>query len=116
MARRKKRGRRGLFNKRMTPEEEVAQREAAFAAIRRLYREVLPLWRSCERGYCRRHKSCCGDDNAGRKCLARAWPLLSPQAQNRAHWQVALGGPGRLPPATHMEWQLRRYPPSNFVH
>jgi hypothetical protein len=51
-----------------------------------------------------------------RACLARAWPLLSPQAQNRVHWQVALGGPRRLPPATHMEWALRRYPPSNFVH
>ncbi len=115
MARRKKRGRRGLFHKRTTPEEEVAQREAAFAAIRRLYREVLPLWRSCRRGDCRRHKSCCGDDGAGRACLKRTWPLLPPQAQNRAHRLVAVGGPRRLPPSTHMEWRLRRYPPSNFV-
>jgi hypothetical protein len=42
--RRKKSKRRGLFNKRLTPDEQAAQRDAAFAAIRRLYGEALPLW------------------------------------------------------------------------
>jgi len=116
MARRKKHGRRGLFHKRTTPEEEVAQREAAFAAIRRLYCEALPLWRSCARPFCRRHRRCGADDKGCRACLARAWPLLPAAEQNRAHWSVSVGGPRRLPPATHMEWALRRYPPSNFVH
>jgi len=37
-AQRMKRGKRGLYNKRLMPGEAVARREAAFAAIRRLYR------------------------------------------------------------------------------
>jgi hypothetical protein len=41
--RRSKSGRRGLYNKRATPDEQAAQREAAFAAIRPLYGESLPL-------------------------------------------------------------------------
>jgi hypothetical protein len=32
-----------------------------------------------------------------------------------AYKAVTAGGPRRLPPATHMEWSLRRYPPTNFV-
>jgi hypothetical protein len=115
MSKRRKRrhGMRGRFYKRMTPEEEVEQREAAFAAIRLLYAEVVPLWRSCARGHCRRHKQCCGDI---RPCLTRAWPLTPPEAQNTAYAQVRVGGPRRLPPSTHSEWLLRRYAPSNFVH
>jgi hypothetical protein len=111
--RRKKRGLRGLYNKRLTPEEDVAQREAAFAAIRRLYCEVVPVWRFCRRGYCRRHQQCCGDIGP---CLERGWPLIPPELQKAAFDQVQVGGPRRLPPATHKEWRLRRYPPSNFVH
>jgi hypothetical protein len=104
---------RGLFSKRLTPEEEVAQRESAFAAIRRLYGAVVPVWRSCRRGHCRRHKLCSGDI---RPCLKRGWPLLPAALQKAAYDQVVVGGRRRLPPATHMEWHLRRYPPSNFVH
>ena len=111
--RRRKAGRRGLYYKRITPDEEVVQREAAFAAIRRLYAEVLPLWRSCRRGYCRRNRRCIGDIRA---CLKRAWPLTPPPLQERAHQAVMAGGPRRIPPATHTEWALRIYPPSNFVH
>jgi len=112
--RRKKPGIRGLFRKpRLSDEEEIVQREAAFAAIRLLYAEVLPLWRCCGRGHCRRHKRCCGD---ARSCVKRCWPQMPPQRQNAAYRQVMAGGPLRVPPATHMEWSLRRYPPSNFVH
>jgi hypothetical protein len=114
MAKRRKRaGMRGRFYKRITPEEEVEQREAAFAAIRRLYSEVLPLWRSCARGYCRRHRCCVGDV---RKCLARGWPLTSGAMQLQNWHAVIAGGPQRRPPATAIEQGLRRYPPSNFVH
>ena len=88
-------------------------REAAFAAIRLLYIESLPLWRVCRRGYCRRHK-CCLERN--RSCLKRGWPLLPSEVQVQAFAQVRMGGPRRLPPATHLEWLLRRYVPSNFVH
>jgi hypothetical protein len=111
--RKRKSGRRGLYNKRLTPDEQVAQREAAFAAIRRLYAEALPLWRGCRRGYCRRHKQCTGEAGA---CLKRGWPLMRPELQKLAYDQVSVGGPRRLPPASHTEWHLRRYPPSNFVH
>jgi len=95
------------------PTTEVLQREAAFAAIRRLYCEVLPVWRVCRRGFCRRHQ-CCGGDR--RECLKRAWPLTPPAVQEAAFAQVVAGGPRRLPPATHLEWALRRFPASNFVH
>ena len=110
--RRKKSKRRGLFNKRLTPDEQAAQRNAAFAAIRRLYGEALPIWRFCRRGSCRRHKACSGDV---RFWLNRGWPHMPPELQIEAHHAVMRGGPGRLPPATHTEWQLRRYPPSNFA-
>ena len=94
--RRKKRKMRGVYHKRLTPEEEVAQREAAFAAIRRLFAEVLPLWRFCRRGYCRRHKQCCGEI---RPCVKRCWPQMPPELQNAAHRQVMAGGPRRVPSA-----------------
>jgi hypothetical protein len=110
--RRRKPGKRGLYNKRWTEDEHKAQREAAFAAIRRLYREALPLWRVCARGYCRRHKSCAGAAD----CLKRGWPLMPPHLQAAAFAEVRAGGPRRQPPATHLEWDLRNYPPSNFVH
>jgi hypothetical protein len=109
----KKPARRGLYNKRLTPDEQVAQREAAFDAIRRLYAEALPLWRFCRHGTCRRHKTCAGDV---RPCLERGWPLMPRELQMRAYHEVMRGGPRRLPPATHTEWQLRRFPASNFVH
>ena len=111
--RRGKSSRRGLFYKRTTPDGEAALREEAFAAIRKLYAESLPLWRVCQRGDCRRHQICSGDAT---KCLPRAWPLLPSGAQERAYDLVQSGGPFRRPPATHTEWSLRHYPPSNFVH
>ena len=107
-----KSSRRGLFFKRSTPDEQVAQREVAFAAIKLLYAELLPLWRVCGRGFCRRHK-----DAAARavKCMTRTWPLVPPEVQRRAYEEVMRGGPRRLPPATHLEQHLRGYPPTNFV-
>jgi hypothetical protein len=107
-----KSSRRGLFFKRSTPDEQAAQREAAFAAIKRLYAESLPLWRACGRGCCRRHQQCAGEAAA---CVKRAWPLMPPEVQRRACEEVARGGPRRLPPATYSELRLRRYPPTNFV-
>jgi hypothetical protein len=92
MARRRKSGRRGLFNKRLTPDEQAAQRDAAFDAIRRLYGEALPLWRLCQSGYCRRHQVCIGDV---RSCLDRNWPHMAPELQTRAHHTVMRGGPRR---------------------
>jgi hypothetical protein len=74
--RKKKRGQRGLWNKRLTPEEEVEQREAAFAAIRQLYAESLPLWRSCQRiaGVINCATATCGRalSGAGHCCRSRS--------------------------------------------
>jgi hypothetical protein len=93
--------------------EIKAQRKAAFATIRALYAAALPLWRSSSRGSCRRHRCCSGDVRA---CVERSWPLLSKAEQNRVYAQVVRGGPQRIPPQTHTEWSLRRFPSSNFVH
>ena len=107
-----KSSRRGLFWKRRTPDEERAEREIAFAAIKRLYAKSLPLWRVCKRGFCRRHKRCAAE---GAACVPRAWKLMPPDVQERAYEEVTRGGPRRLPPATRLEQDLRRYPPTNFV-
>src|SRR5271170_2973442 len=107
-----KSSRRGLFWKRRTPDDERAEREVAFAAIKRLYAESLPLWRACGRGHCRRHKQCAGE---GASCVPRTWRQMPPHVQQRAYEEVMRGGPRRLPPATHLEQALRRYPPTNFV-
>jgi len=113
-SRRKKKTQRERWDDPPTPSaKEEARREAAFAAIRALYAEVLPLWRSCARGYCRRHKICAGE---ARACVKRTWPQLPQETRAAAFDSVKTGGPRRVPPRTGIELQLRRFPPSNFVH
>jgi hypothetical protein len=109
----KKPRKRRRYKTHFTPEEEAARSDAAFAAIKRLYAEVLPVGEACPRGRCRRHKRCFGDLGP---CLKRVWALTPPQAQERAYNQVRSGGPQRMPPATDKERHLRRFPASNFVH
>ena len=107
---RKKRARR--FRKLSDADDDVLY-EAACAAIRALYCEVLPLWRVCRRGFCRRHQRCIGDPRA---CLPHNWPRLDANVQRDAHQQVMAGGPRRVPPQSRKEEALRRFPPTNFVH
>ena len=113
--RRKKSRDRPHTPKRLTPEQESAQRKAAFAAIRALFCQVTQPWKSCQRGYCRRHHCCIAEAGPG-ACLGRHWPLLTAAEQDKAHIEVIDGGPRRLRPQTHTEWSLRLFPPSNFVH
>ena len=113
MRHRRQRNKKSRYADAPTEEGQQAQREAAFAAIRALYVESLPLWRVCGRGYCRRHHQCGGD---GRACLARGWKLMPPHVQDEAIALVLNGGPRRLPAATRKETILRRFPPSNFTH
>lgn len=113
MPNRRRRKKRSRYVDAPTEAGQNAQREAAFAAIRALYCESLPLWRTCARGHCRRHRTCGGD---GAACLTRGWPLMPPHVQQEAYALVRRGGPRRLRPATHREWALRSFPPSNFVH
>ena len=107
-----KRRQRQLRFQRMPDDKAKALREAAFDAIRRLYAECLPLWQSCRRGQCRRHRRCIGNSQA---CLKRAWPLVPRAVQEAVFAQVRNGGPRRVPPATEREQSLRSYPPTNFV-
>jgi hypothetical protein len=88
------------------------QRAAAYRAIRALYRESLPLWPTCGRGFCRRNHTCGGEADA---CLSRAWPLTPPHVQKEARAMVERGGPRRLPPATHKESVMRSHGSSEFV-
>jgi hypothetical protein len=108
------RGRRRVLKKEPRDDfEHAKQRERAFAAIKKLYCEALPLWRVCARGFCRRNKSCRGEAEA---CLIRGWKLFPVAERNRAWREVGRGGPRRLPPQTALEKGLRHYPPSNFTH
>ncbi len=109
--RRKRRGRSPYIDA-ATDAGQEKQREAAFASIRRLYCEALPLWRTCSKAFCRRHRCCRGD---GKACLPRAWRAVPPDVQQRAYALVRRGGPRRVHSATHIEWVLRGYPPTNFV-
>jgi len=97
------------LNKRHTPKQQ-ALNNAAVSATQRLYCDVLCLWRTCSGKPCRRHRRCPGDPAA---CLRRGRAIIADiDASVRA--EVIAGGPKRLPPATHMEWIVRRYPPSSL--
>jgi len=102
---------------RVPREVDHLRTQIAFAAIRRLYCELVPLWQGCTRGYCRRHKRCTGEARASlaRACLARAWPLLPVAVQNHIYAEVVRGGPRRVPAMTDKEQSLRHFPPSNFT-
>jgi hypothetical protein len=112
MPNRRTRKKRSRYIDAATEAGQKKQREAAFASIRRLYCDSLPLWRTCARGFCRRHRCCRGD---GKVCLPRTWQVTPPEAQQQAYNLVMRGGPRRVRSATHMEWVLRGYPPTNFV-
>lgn len=113
MSRKRKRAKRSPhFFDRLSYDEERVYREAAFAAIKKLYAASPPLWRYCRRGHCRRHKICAG----GADCLPRIAPLLPNEVWGPAIAAVKRGGPQRIPPADPIERELRTFPPSNFIH
>jgi len=107
---RKKPPNRQYLNKRYTPAQQQALYDAALAATRRLYCDVLGLWRSCKSKACRRHRRCCGEPKA---CLRRVYSGLPKHQRDALRAQVIAGGPRRIPPATHTEWNVRRYPVSS---
>jgi hypothetical protein len=104
----KKSDRRWLPWQRMKPEEKKRLREAALAAIAKLYAEIVPLWPGCQRGPCRRHQCCNGDVGT---CLKRTWPQLSSQAQEAALVLLKQGGPRRVPAQSSIEREYRTYRP-----
>jgi hypothetical protein len=100
---------REYLNKRYTPDEQQAQTDAACSATQRLYCDELQAWRGCTDKRCRRHLRCSGDPAA---CFAR---VRERHEISNAVWAAVIrGGPGRIPPATHREWVMRRTPPDSL--
>ena len=93
------------FAKRRTVEQGLNLADATHAAVWRLYCEVFGLWRSCSVKKCRRHRRCLGEP-AG--CLMRGLPSVPEARRLTAANEVIAGGPRRIPPATHLEWIVRR--------
>ena len=95
------------FTKRRSIEAGLVLANAAHVATWRLHCEVLGLWRVCRLKKCRRHRRCRGEPAA---CLFRALPSVPHAQQLEAEKEVMAGGPRRVPPATHLEWTVRREP------
>jgi hypothetical protein len=93
------------FLKRRSFEEGKALVDAAHIATHRLYCDTLAFWRCCSKRPCKRHRRCVGEPTG---CLMRGLPSV-PQAERlKAQQEVIAGGPRRMPPATHIEWFVRR--------
>ncbi len=95
------------FAKRRSAEAGIKLADAVHVATWRLYCEVLALSRGCRNKKCRRHRRCLGEAAA---CLLRAQPNVPQARLAEAAKEVMAGGPRRLPPATHLEWLVRREP------
>ena len=95
------------FTRRRSIEAGLKLADAAHGATWRLYCEVLALWRACRIKTCRRHRRCLGAPAA---CLLRALPTVPQARQLEAAKEVMAGGPRRVAPATHLEWNVRREP------
>jgi hypothetical protein len=95
------------FTKRRSVADGLELADAAHAATWRLYCDAFALWRTCRSKKCRHHRHCRGEP-AG--CLMRALAFIPPVRRETAAKQVIAGGPRRIPPATHLEWTVRREP------
>jgi hypothetical protein len=93
------------FHKRRSFEQGKAEIDAAHIATQRLYCDALRFWRRCSLRTCKRHRRCCGAPTA---CLLRGLMFVPPSRRLRAQKKVIAGGPRRMPPATHVEWLIRR--------
>ena len=93
------------FLKRRSFAQGKALLDLAHIATRRLYCDSLRFWRSCPGRPCKRHRRCLGDPT---NCLLRGLIFVPPSMRLRARKRVIAGGPRRIPPASHCEWQIRR--------
>jgi hypothetical protein len=93
------------FLKRRSFAAGLALVDAAHLATHRLYCDALGFWRRCTMRTCKRHRHCMGEPTG---CLLRGLPYVPPSARLKAQREVIAGGPRRLPPASHAEWQVRR--------
>jgi hypothetical protein len=95
------------FLKRRTVEQGIKLADDAHAATWRLYCEVFRFWRSCPVKRCKRERRCLGEPA---RCLMRGLPSITPAEGLAAEKAVIAGGPRKIPPATHMEYVVRRQP------
>lgn len=95
------------FLKRRTVEQGLKLADDAHAAVWRLYCDVFRFWRSCRNKPCKRHRRCCGESA---RCLMNKLPSVPPDERPKAQDGVIAGGPRRIPPASHMEYLVRRRP------
>jgi hypothetical protein len=93
------------FLKRRSFEEGRALVDAAHVATHRLYCDAFGFWRHCSWRTCKRHRRCCGEST---RCLTRGLPSVPEAKRLEAQKAVIAGGPRRIPPATHIEWSVRR--------
>jgi hypothetical protein len=100
------------YLKRRTFEQGLALVDAAHVATWRLYCDALRLWRHCSMRSCQHHRHCLGTTNA---CLQRGLMFVPPSRRQLARQKVITGGPHGIPPASHMEWQVRREPPHTVL-
>jgi hypothetical protein len=95
------------FTKRRSVEQGLQLADAAHVAVWRLYCDAFAFWRACRKKPCKRHRRCAGEPAA---CLMRGLPSVPDARREAAAREVIAGGPRRVPPASHMEWHLRREP------
>jgi len=93
------------YLKRRTFAQGKAEVDAAHVAAYRLYCEALRFWRGCPRPACKRHRCCLGEPL---RCVERGIWRVPMSMRRRAQKFVIAGGPRRVPPATHIEWTVRR--------
>ena len=93
------------FLKRRSFEQGKAEIDAAHIATHRLYCDALKFWRQCAKRRCKRHRRCVGEATG---CLMRGLPAVPPALRLKAQKEVIAGGKRRIPPATHIEWSIRR--------
>lgn len=95
------------FLKRRTVDEGLKLADDAHAAVWRLYCDVFRFWRWCLNNACKRHRRCCGEPA---RCLMQCLPSVPPVERPKAQNGVIAGGPRKIPPASHMEYLVRRQP------
>src|ERR1700691_1334646 len=100
------------YLKRRTFEQGKKEIDAAHIATQQLYCDALEFWRQCKLRVCQRHRRCYGQPT---NCIMQNFKSV-PQAERlKAEQEVIAGGKRRVPPATHIEWTVRRSEVSTLV-